>query len=130
MKEEVRKVLDMLENGQLTAAQASELLDAMGSFDDSATTKAAPAGKRMLRIKIFSANGEKVNLKVPAAVVGAGTNVAKYFAGHNHGKNDSIKNVDWGQLSASVNQMLDDGSVGEIINIESENGDKVLIWLE
>jgi len=41
-----------------------------------------------------------------------------------------MKNVDWGQLSSSVNQMLDDGSVGEIINIESDNGDKVLIWLE
>ena len=130
MKEEVRKVLDMLENGQLNAAQASELLDAMGSFDDSAATKATPTGKRMLRIKILSADGEKVNLKVPATLVGASTNVARFFAGKGHGKNDSMKDVDWGHLSATVNQMLEDGSVGEIVNIESDNGDKVLIWLE
>ncbi len=130
MKEEVRKVLDMLEKGQLNASQASELLDAMEAFQDNGSARTIPAAKRMLRIKILSADGDKVNLKVPASLVGASTNVAQFFAGRSHGKNESMKDVDWGQLSATVSQMLEDGSAGEIVNIESEDGDKVLIWLE
>jgi len=130
MKEEVRKVLDMLEKGQLNAGQASELLDAMDAFNEQTTTKSAPVGKRMIRIKILSADGEKVNLKVPASLVGASANIGQFFAGRGHGNKEAMKNVDWGNLSATVSQMLEDGNVGEIVNIESEDGDKVLIWLE
>jgi hypothetical protein len=129
MKEEVRKVLDMLEKGQITASQASELLDAMDSFGEQAAAKPAAPGKRLMRIKIVSAEGKKVDLKVPAALVGSGISMSRYFSGRGS-KNDSVKDLDWDQLSATVNQMLRDGTAGEIINIVSDEGDKVDIWLE
>ncbi|MDD3866898.1 MAG: hypothetical protein PHX55_04710 [Eubacteriales bacterium] len=132
MKEEVRKILDMLEKGQVNASQASELLDAMNAFSEGDHTAEKPKirKKRSLRIKVNSADGKMVNVKVPAALVSAGINIGRYFGVHGGMGNQAVSDLNWEELADVVNQMLEDDETGEIVNIESERGDVVQIYLE
>lgn len=130
MKEEVRKVLEMLEKGQLNAGQASELLEAMDAFGEQDNAKPAAVKRRNLRIKVNSSDGTKVNVKVPASLVSAGVNIGRYFTDRGGEGNEALKDLNWDELATAVTQMLEDGDIGEIVNIESEDGDNVNIWLE
>lgn len=132
MKEEIRKILDMLENGQVNASQATELLDAMNAFSDQDATTEKPKTrkKRSLRIKVNSADGKVVNIKVPASLVKAGVNIGRYMGDHGGTGNQAVGDLDWEELADVVNRMLEDDETGEIVNVESEKGDVVQIYLE
>lgn len=128
MREEVQKILEMLEKGQINSSQASELLEAMDAFGEKSKSIPKANKKKMLRIKVNSADGDKVNVKVPASLIGAGVNIGRYFSDGDN--NPAVKDLDWDNLSSAVNQMLEDDEMGEIVNVESEDGDHVEIWLE
>jgi hypothetical protein len=131
MKEEVRKILEMIEKGQVTSAQAAELLDAMESFgqQQEAPRPVAP-GKRQMRIKISSASGKEVDFKVPATMINSGIHMNHLFSGRSGRGHDSVRDVDWDQLSGTVKQMLENGTTGQIIHIENPDGGEVDISLE
>lgn len=90
MSEERRKILDMLAQGKITAADAEKLLDATASAgpraepDLAAAEGAKPSGGRKepkyLRIQVDAAKDgegtEKVNIKVPFKLMRAGMKLA------------------------------------------------------
>lgn len=131
MKEEVRKVLDMLENKIITADQAAQLLDAMDAGEDeSKETSFRTASKRQLHIKVLSDDGGKnVDIKVPMSMVKAGMGIGKGFVGKAGENNEAIKDLDWDNLNDAIGQMAEDGTVGEIVSV-NKDGKSVKIWME
>ena len=129
MKEEIKKVLEMLENGKINAAQAGELLEAMQILGDEKPA-AVDASRRLLKIKVVSNDGDNVDIKIPMTLVNAGMNIGKSFAGKAGDNNEAIKDLDWDQLNMAINQMMADGTVGDIVTVDSKDGDSVRIWLE
>lgn len=132
MKEEIRKVLEMVEQGKISSAQAGELLEAMGLEDDAAPEVPVrkTEQKRLLKISINSADGDKVDVKVPISLLQAGMGIGKNFAASAGQDNPAMKDLDWDQLMIAVNQMVEDGTSGEIVTVDSADGDHVKIWLE
>jgi hypothetical protein len=130
MKDEIRKVLDMLEKDKINAAQAAELLEAMQVLGDDKPAAAAGNARRLLKIEVLSVKGDKVDIKVPMTLVSAGLSIGKSFAGQAAGSNEALKDLDWDQLSLAINQMMTDGSAGDIVTVLSAEGDSVHIWLE
>ncbi len=145
MNEEVMKVLAMLQEGQITAEQAAQLIEALGPTDN--TAKSVPplppppdvdAGsvngkrKRRLRIVVTSPKGDNVNIKIPARLITAGVKVGKYFTKKTDGADASwdTNGLDWDELGSAVKQMIEDNDEGEIMDIVSEKGENVKIWLE
>jgi len=81
MSEETRKVLEMLTEGKISAADAERLLDKLSATVDPATSSAAataakPAAaavaKRFLRVIIERPGGDDVNVRVPLTFVRSG----------------------------------------------------------
>jgi hypothetical protein len=131
MREEVKKVLEMLEQGKINATQAAELLEAMQVMDDARpAATAADSPRRMLKIKVISDDGDNVDIKIPMTLVSAGLSLGKNFAGKASGDNEALKDLDWDQLNVAINQMLADGTIGDIVTVDSKNGESVRIWLE
>ena len=132
MKEEIRKVLEMVEQGKVNSAQAVELLEAMGLNDDAAPEKAVrkPEQKRLLKISVNKTGGDKVDVKVPISLLQAGMGIGKNFAVSAGQDNPAMKDLDWDQLMLAINQMVEDGTSGEIVTVDSAAGDHVKIWLE
>jgi hypothetical protein len=79
------RILDLLASGKITVDEAERLLQAVSaeaaahearSSDDDAS--ALPKGSaRFLRVKIDSQDGEKVNIRVPLALLKAGLKLKK-----------------------------------------------------
>ena len=130
MREEIKKVLEMLEQGKVTAAQAGELLEAMQVLGDDKPAAASDMPRRMLKIKVVSDDGDNVDIKIPMTLVNAGLNIGKSFAGRAGDDNEALKDLDWDQLNMAINQMMAEGSIGDIVTVDSKDGDSVRIWLE
>ena len=138
MKEEVMKVLEMLQQGLVTAEQAAQLIEAMEtpvkeeSVMDSGTDSpvAGQKKKHRLRIVVTSPKGDNVNIKIPTRLVTAGVKIGKYFSKGKDGSDNAMKDLDWEELSTAVKQMIEDNEEGEIMDIVSEKGENVKIWLE
>lgn len=79
--------------------------------------------KLMLRIRVLSADGDKVNvnLPMPAVKILVNNNTVNMFSG-----NKALEGIDFNQLYAMVEQ----GIIGELVSVESADGDHVSITVE
>lgn len=93
-------------------------------------TRMVEAGKRkdpdqiFLRIKVNTNTGDKVMLNLPVMLVKAFKD--SNDPGNLTVGNYSLTNIDWDQILTLVDQ----GVMGELISVESADGDLVSIWVE
>lgn len=119
MSEEKMRILKLLEEKKISAAEAMELLEAMGK-------EQAPAGRgRLLRIRVYEEGGKepKVNINVPLAW-------AKFMAPFIEGKikaklADKGYDVDLGKIQEAI----DSQEPMKIVDVQ-DGGDKVEIFIE
>lgn len=78
----------------------------------------------MLKIKVFSSNGDRININLPMLIVKMALDMGMSMPEFNG--NDILKNVDLQNIITLVEQ----GVIGEIITITSADGDKVSITVE
>jgi len=137
MNEDRLRILKMIEEGKLTAEEATELLTALG--EEEAAPRMNPVqnrrGKRQtLRIKVDETGGDKVNINLPLGLV-------KVFAGNGKLEKlipDSAKAEMKGQgidISAfQIDEMIDLVERGEldekIVDIKTDDGTVVEIYVE
>ena len=121
LKEERIKILDMLASGTIGAKEAEELLSALESNEEvNATLVTSRKGPfKLLKIVVNSADGGKVNVKIPVEF-------AKLLKNKKFQANFGDVDVD----IDSIIEMVTQGMEGEIVNIESEDGDTVKIVVE
>ena len=80
--------------------------------------------KMALKIKVISDEGDKVNINLPVALVKACIESGANFV--DLGGNKTLKDIDFKQIYTLIEQ----GVVGELITIESSDGDKVIVVVE
>lgn len=95
--------------------QKVELLDENGKKN---------INKMALKIKVISEDGDKVNINLPIALVKACIESGANFV--DLGGNKSLKDIDFKQIYTLIEQ----GVVGELLTIESSEGDKVVVVVE
>lgn len=93
--------------------------------------RVVPAAQRkdpedlVLRIKVLSAQGDKVRVNLPfgllKAMSGSGMDIAASFSGM-----DALKGMDLGHIL----DLVERGTVGKIVEVESADGDTVEIVVE
>ena len=133
--EERIKILDMLKEGIITVEEANELLKATTNSTDTEKEEKEQAEinindkKRLLHIKVISEDGDKVMINIPLKAV--------RFLFKNGKINKSIKlsGVREDFLNNSIdmdliNEFIESGKSGEIVNIQSEDGDIVNIYID
>ncbi len=78
----------------------------------------------MFRVVIDSADGDKVRISVPVALiqVAADTGMNMFEVSGN----SAMKNIDWKQIL----ELVQKGVIGDLIMIDSPDGDKIRIFVE
>lgn len=80
--------------------------------------------KMILKVNVLSISGDKVNVNIPMpliiALVNSGNSQFKI------GKEDLSSMIDFKQIISLVEQ----GVIGELVSVESSNGDKVKVFVE
>ncbi len=122
MNEEKMRILNMLENGSISADEAAKLLDAVTAVDESA----AGNGKsnRWLRIRIAEDGVDKVKVNLPLKLVKLLSKMQGILPEDARGRLDE-HNID---LEYIV-QAIQEGAEGEIVSVE-DGADTVKITVE
>lgn len=133
--EEKMRILKMVEEGTITAAEAQELLRAMEEPADAFAEQDwsvapiredIPYEDRMLRIVVDSAGGDKVRVQFPVKAIKAILKVTGKLPIQMSG---DMEGVDMEAMTEAVIQCLDSESIGDIITVDSADGDHVRIFI-
>ncbi len=121
--EERLKILQMLDEGKVTADEAATLLRALEGARPATPAASAQAGeKKFLRIQVtnLTSGTAKVNVTVPMGLVGAGLRMAERFA-------PQFEGFDMQELE----ELLASGAGGKLVEvIDEEDNERVEIYVE
>lgn len=133
--EEKMRILKMVEDGIITAAEAQELLRAMegpaDAFEEkdwsmAPTQDNIPYEDRMLRIIVDSHDGDKIRVQFPIKAIKAILKVTGKLPIQMSG---DMEGVDIEALTEAVVQCLDSESIGDIVTVDSADGDHIRIFI-
>ncbi len=125
MKEEVRAILKMLEEGKIDSDGAADLIAALGEEEKEAKT--APVGNsgKMFKVKVRSEEGDNVDVRLPI-------NFVKSIL-HSMGKipgipmdGDKRFDIDLDMVAHAIEHEIG----GKIVDVKSKNGDIVEVVIE
>lgn len=125
MREELLKLFKLVKEGKISPEEALEIAETVGIFSQSQqTTKEKTPGKKMLYIQIRSAQGEKVDVKVPVSM-------AQLLKLSLPALKDKLPNVDLQMVSQQIDQALNslEEFEGDIVNISSNDGTTVRMFV-
>lgn len=115
-KDERLEVLRLLEAGDISAAEADTLLDALSAaeqtgwrLDDTADAAGRPARTVRVRISDLATGRATINLALPLGLVDAGLNLARRFAP------DKVPSAE------SVRQSITAGMAGTLLDVVDAN---------
>ena len=123
MSDDRLRILEMIENKTITAKEGAELLKALDSENSVKTPQNIQNSFKMFKIKVLSTDGDKVNVQIPLEFAKVALKNGKGFM-----KIEQIDNMDL-DLDLIL-EMIEQGTIGKIVDIESADGDKVEIVIE
>jgi hypothetical protein len=123
MSDDRLRVLEMIQNKTITAAEGADLLKALDKADENLKPVAQKNAFKMFKIKVISADGDKVNVQIPVEFAKIALTSGKGFM-----KFDQIDDLNL-DIDAILN-MIETGMLGELVNVESADGDLVKIVIE
>lgn len=130
MNEEAKRILKMVEEGKITADKAKDLIEAFESVSISNVSTKNYEDK-FLRVKVLSAQGDKVNIQLPIKVIKAVLKVTGKLPLDTMNINGmNMKGINTEELIETIVSCLDSEVMGEIVSVDSAEGDTVRIVIE
>ncbi len=136
MNEEERKqILNMLAEGKISAEDAERLLDKLSAGETNTSPASAPSTTeqtsklKYLRVQVDSCDGDKVNVRVPLALIRTGIKLTAVLPDE---VNDKLgeKGVDLGRLSELDTEELYESLRELQVDVDSGDGDTVRVFCE
>jgi hypothetical protein len=126
MDEKIR-ILKMIEEGKITSAEGEKLLAAVEEKSTKLEKQKIDGAPKWLKIKVLEEkeNGKKtkVNINVPIAIVETGLKIGKGF---DDKLDDALDGIDFNDIM----EMIKNGAEGKIIDVETDEGETVEIYIE
>ena len=123
MKEEVKRILKMVEEGKIDVDKASELIDALNKSANQQPIVLSKNLDKMLKVRVLSATKDTVNVNVPIKFLKAIGNAV------NNIKIPGISDEDGIDIKM-IMEAIDSGLEGKIVDVKSSNGDIVEVYIE
>jgi hypothetical protein len=123
MSEERARILQMVSEGKIDAAQGIELLKALKTAntpDGPGRESNAKANWLRVRVTDMDTGRTKVNVNLPFGLVRAGIKLGARFS-------PEVDEVDWEELIEAIHE----GAMGKLVDVEDiEGGEKVEVFVE
>lgn len=123
MKEEVKRILKMVEEGKIDIDKATELIEAINKPVNIQQPSVSENINKMLKVRVLSATNDTVNVNVPVKIlkaIGNAVNTVK-IPGISDQEGIDIK---------MIMEAIDSGLEGKIVDVKSSNGDIVEVTIE
>lgn len=130
MSNERLQILKMLEEGKITAEEASRLLEALkvDQTDDKGATQAVwqtSHKAKWMRIEVKERNGNRVHIKLPVPIIRAALRLGGHF---NMGGFDSEELGP--EIMDALEAAMAEGETGLLVDVVEDDGDHVQIYLD
>lgn len=120
MKEEIRKILKMVEEKKITAEEAEKLIDLVEpentgfmQYDSSANGN----NEKFLRIKVVENGANKVNVNIPLSLLEVGLKLGTQVGAQFEPKLEALKNIDFNEIVQSIKN----GAQGKLVEVEDDD---------
>ncbi|KGK89518.1 hypothetical protein [Clostridium sp. HMP27] len=123
MKEEVKRILKMVEEGKIDSERATELIEALDKSSSAQQLTVSQNLDKMLKVRVLSSTNDTVNVNVPVKflkAIGNAVNNIK-IPGVSEQEGIDIK---------MIMEAIDSGLEGKIVDVKSSNGDIVEVSIE
>ncbi|MFP4456786.1 MAG: SHOCT-like domain-containing protein [Clostridia bacterium] len=127
LDQEKMQILKMVENGQITADEAAQLLDAVGEKDEiiNFSKKPVKKGGKVLRVRVYEGSENiKVNVNLPLRLVEVLVDIGIKFLPVD--KYPDLNKINMDELK----ELIEAGIEGKIVDIDSADGTKVEVFIE
>lgn len=120
MKEELKKILKMVEEKKITAEEAEKLIDvieaeqARSEGNDLATNQ---NGEKFLKVKVVEDGVNKVNVNIPLSLLEVGLKLGAQVGAQFEPKLEALKNIDFNEVIQSIRN----GAQGKLVEVEDGN---------
>jgi len=126
MKEEIKKVLEMLKEGKINDDEASELLAALRETkEEEETTPLSTKKKRFLKVLVTKGEKPQVNVTIPFSLVNWGLNLASKMGKKTVNVEGNEIPIDMEELNKAMNDPNFSGKIVDIV--DEEKGEHVEI---
>ncbi|CCQ98257.1 conserved hypothetical protein [[Clostridium] ultunense Esp] len=125
-KDEKLQILKMVEEGKITSEEGVELLDAL---NETKVNYMENQKAKWLKIRVFEPdNSTKVNVTIPVSLIDVGMKIAGKVAPNfvPELKESGLDEMDLKEVFEAIKE----GASGKLVDVESENGEKVEIIVE
>jgi len=118
MKEEIKKVLEMLKEEKINDGEAAELLEALRETkEEEEITPLSTKKKRFLKIRVTKGEKPQVNVTIPFSLVNWGLNLASKLGNNAINIEGKEIPIDMDELNKAMN---DPEFTGKIIDVDDE----------
>ena len=126
MKEEIKKVLEMLKEEKINDEEAAELLEALKEAKkEEETTPLSTKKKRFLKIRVTKGEKPQVNINIPFSLVNWGLNLASKLGKNTINVEGKEIPIDMDELNKAMNDPEFTGKIVDVV--EEEKGEHVEI---
>ena len=139
MKEEIAKILAMVQEGKIDAEKGSELIEVLKEKEDSGSILTKKEGysdnkgprgskymEKMLKVRVVSAENDNVTVNLPLKLVKVVLMAGHSIASSIPESEKYVKDIDINLILEAIENELD----GQIVDIKSANGDTVSVIIE
>ncbi len=118
MKEEIKKILEMLKEGKINDGETAELLEALRETKkEEEITPLSTKKKRFLKIRVTKGEKPQVNVTIPFSLVNWGLNLASKLGNNAINIEGKEIPIDMDELNKAMN---DPEFTGKIIDVDDE----------
>ena len=126
MKEEIKKVLEMLKEGKINDDEAAELLEALRETkEEEETTPLSTKKKRFLKIHVTKGDKPRVNVTLPFGLINWGLNIASKMGKNTVDIGGEKIPIDMDELNKAMNDPEFTGKIVDVV--DEEKGEHVEI---
>ncbi|MFC7686322.1 hypothetical protein [Ureibacillus sp. GCM10028918] len=129
MKEEISKVLSMVQDGKIDAVKGTELIQLLKEKEEPGYTLSKKPTKyldKTLKIRVVSAENDNVTVNLPLKLVKAVLMAGHSIAASIPQSEKYVKEIDLSLIIEAIDNELD----GQIVDIKSANGDTVSVLID
>lgn len=117
MKEEIKKVLEMLEEKKISNEEAVELLEALKETkEEEETTPLSTKKKRFLKILVTKGDKPTVNVNIPFSLVNWGLNLASKMGKKTVNVKGNEIPIDMEKLNEAMNDLNFTGKILDVVD--------------
>lgn len=129
MKEEITKVLTMVQEGKIDAEKGSELIQVLKEKEETGNKllkKSTAYLDKTLKIRVVSTENDNVKVNLPIKLVKLVLMAGHSIAASIPQSEKYLKDIDINLIVEAIENELD----GQIVDIKSANGDTVSVIIE